>query len=137
MQFDVDDKINRAYLENDILQRARSFYYFRNNRKFNCKDFAKHLNIHPRTVKNRLNGNKAIYRYMFTPSEAKSEAHKKINLIPNNQKMKKEKQFRDKQKRTKVHEIKRQVSSYQIERLRARATCPATRKRLKELQTAN
>ena len=132
-----DDKINRAYLENDILQRAKSFYHYRSGKKFNCKDFAEHLNIHPRTVKNRLNGNKAIYRYMFTPSEAKSEAHKKINLIPNNEKIKREKQFRDKQKRTKVHEIKRQVTSYQIERLRARATCPATRQRLKELEAVN
>ena len=135
MQF--DDKISRAYLENDTLQSAKSFYHSRNNKKFNCKDFAEYLKVNPRTVKNRLNGNQAIYKYMFTPSEAKSEAHKKINLIPNNQKIKREKQFRDKQKRTKVHEIKRQVSSYQIERLRARATCPATRQRLKELETVN
>lgn len=135
MQF--DDKINRAYLENEILQRAKSFYHYRNGKKFYCKDFAEYLKIHPRTVKNRLNGNTAIYKYMFTSSEAKSEAHKKANLIPNNQKIKKEKQFRDKQKRTKVHEIKRQVSSYQIERLRARATCPATRQRLRELETVN
>lgn len=133
----LDDKINRAYLENEILERARSFYYLRNKKKFNCKEFAEYENIHPRTVKNRLNGNKAIYRYMFTPSEAKSEAHKKINLIPNNEKIKREKQFRDKQKRTKVHEIKRQVSPYQIERLRATATCPATRQRLKALEAVN
>ena len=130
------DKKDKAYLENEILERAKSFYR-KSGKKFNCKEFARYLGKHPRTVQNHLNGNQAIYAYMLTPREARSEAHKKINLIPNNEKIKREKQFRDKQKRTKVHEIKRQVSRYQIERLRARATCPATRQRLKELEIIN
>jgi predicted transcriptional regulator len=130
------DKKDKAYLESEILESAKSFYN-KNGKKFNCKEFARYLGKHPRTVQNHLNGNKDIYAYMLTPREARSEAHKKINLIPNNEKIKKEKQFRDKQKRTKVHEIKRQVNLYQIERLRARATCPATMQRLKELETAS